>query len=338
MAHQIEQFTDGTAALASARQSAWHKLGTVTEDAMTAEDAMRIAYLADWNVRLVDLHATDITGDGVTTLEVPNHRASVRTHPKTRRSEVLGVVGTDYTPVQNEEHAEFLNYLADESGAHFETAGSLRGGRQVFLTMKLPQTLTIGSNDAVDLYIAAFNSHDGSSAFRIVVTPVRVVCANTLRAALNCARSSYTVRHTSGARGRIAQARQALGLTFTYAEEFEKAAQRMIETELSVDALRSAVSDLWPVTASDSARKRTNQRLRWNTIRRLFEEADTQAGIRGTAWAGYNAITEYANHVAPARGANDVLRGAARAERVITGTADDLMERAFRLLTPAGRS
>ncbi|MGG8408245.1 DUF932 domain-containing protein [Streptomyces sp. 12297] len=329
----MEQFTDGTAAFVTARKSAWHKLGTVTADAMTAQDAMRLASLDSWNVRLIGLHATELTADGATVLDVPNHRATVRTHPKTGQPETLGVVGPDYTPVQNEEHAEFLNYLVDESGAHFETAGSLKGGRQVFLTMKLPQTMTIGSSDKVDLYIAAFNSHDGSSAFRIVVTPIRVVCANTLRAALKEARSSYTVRHTSGARSRIAQARQALGLTFKYAEEFEMAAQRMLDAEMKTPDLRLVVDKLWPVSNADSARKKTNQTTRWNTIRNLFEQAETQAGIRGTVWAGYNAITEYANHVAPARGTSPDLKNAARAERVITGTADDVMEHAFRLMT-----
>ncbi|MEU9713878.1 DUF932 domain-containing protein [Streptomyces sp. NPDC047976] len=100
------------------------------------------------------------------------------------------MAGPDCTAVQDEEHAEFLNHLVDESGAHFETAGSLRGGRQVFLTMKLSRSMTTGRSDAVDLYIAAFNSHDGSSAFRTVVTPVRVMYANTLRAALRDGRSS----------------------------------------------------------------------------------------------------------------------------------------------------
>ncbi|WP_369776264.1 DUF932 domain-containing protein [Streptomyces sp. R33] len=332
MAHEIEQFSDGTAAFVSARESAWHNLGTVTTSAMTAEEAMGLAALDSWNVRLVGLHATEMTAEGTTLLDVPNHRASVRTHPKTGQPETLGVVGPDYTPMQNEEHAEFLNHLVDESGAHFETAGSLKGGRQVFLTMKLPQNMTIGSDDAVDLYIAAFNSHDGSTAFRIVVTPVRVVCANTLRAALRNTKSSYTVRHTSGARARVAQARQALGLTFRYAEEFEKAAQRMLDVEMSTPGLRKIVDELWPLEGSDSARKKTNRDTRWASIRNLFEQADTQAGIRGTAWAGYNAITEYANHVAPARGADPAAKTAVRAERVITGTADDVMERAFRLL------
>ncbi|MFE1716133.1 DUF932 domain-containing protein, partial [Streptomyces sp. NPDC058728] len=325
MAHEIEQFSDGTAAFVSARKSAWHQLGTVTADALTAQDAMRTAALDGWNVRLVGLTATELTEDGATMLDVPNHRASVRTHPKTGRPETLGVVGPDYTPVQNEEHAEFLNHLVDESGAHFETAGSLRGGRQVFLTMKLPESLTIGTSDKVELYIAAANSHDGSSAFRVFATPVRVVCANTLRAGLKNAKSSYPLRHTSGARGRIAEARQALGLTIKYAEEFEKAAQRMLDAEMTTPKLRTVVDELWPMTGPDSARKKTNRETRWGSIRKLFEEAETQAGIRGTAWAGYNAITEYANHTAPARGASPDLKNAARAERVISGTADGVM-------------
>lgn len=333
MAHEIEQFSDGTAAFVSANTSAWHRLGTVTTGAMTAEDAMRLAALSEWNVRLVSLTATELTEDGATMLDVPNHRASVRTHPKTGCPETLGVVGTDYTPVQNEEHAEFLNQLVDESGAHFETTGSLRGGRQVFLAMKLPQTMTIGGADAVDLYIVASNSHDGSGAFRVCTTPIRTVCANTLRAGFRQARSSYTVRYTSGARGRIAEARQALGLTFKYAEEFEKAAHRMLDAEMTTPRLRTVVDELWPMTGPDSARKKTNRETRWSSIRRLFEDAETQSGIRGTAWAGYNAITEYANHTAPARGKTPELKSAARAERVISGTADGVMEHAFRLMT-----
>ncbi|MFE6020762.1 DUF932 domain-containing protein [Streptomyces sp. NPDC056441] len=333
MAHEIEQFTDGTAAFASANTSAWHKLGVVTEGAMTAEEAMSLASLNNWNVRLLPLNATEITADGTTPVEVPQHFATARTHPRTGRTETLGVVGSDYHPVQNEEHAEFLNLLADESGAHFETAGSLKNGRQVFLTMKMPESLTIGGNDQIDLYIAAFNSHDGGSAFRIVVTPIRVVCANTQRAAIQGARSSFVVRHTAGAKARIAQARSALGLTFRYAEEFERAAQRMIEAEMTLNELRSVINQLWPVKDSDSARTKTNQRQRWGAISNLFEHADTQAGIRGTRWAGYNALTEYANHVAPARGKTNADKTAARAERVISGAANDLMEKAFALTT-----
>ncbi|MGW1067378.1 DUF932 domain-containing protein [Streptomyces aureus] len=333
MAHQIEQFNDGTAAFVSARESAWHGLGTVTAGALTAEEAMEKAYLAGWNVRLLELGATELTEQGATRIEVADHFASVRTNPKTRRTETLGVVGSDYHPVQNEEHAEFLNLLADESGAHFETAGSLKNGRQVFLTMKMPQSMVLNGTDVTDLYIAAFNSHNGSTAFRIVTTPVRVVCANTQRAAIASAPSSFTVRHTSGAKARIAQARTALGLAFKYAEEFENAARRMVEAEMTLAELRNVVDAIWPVAPGDSKPKRTNTERRWGQISYLFQQAETQAGIRGTRWAGYNALTEYVNHQAPARGKTDADKARSRAERIITGTADDLMEKAFRLTT-----
>src|SRR6185312_12271562 len=137
--------------------------------------------------------------------------------PAHRPPEALGVVGEQYVPIQNEEHAALLDALVDESGAHFETAGSLRGGRQVFLSMKLPTTMQIGGVDPVDLYLIACNSHDGTSAFRLLVSPVRVVCANTLALAASRARSTFSIRHTAGAAGQIEQARQALGLSFTFA-------------------------------------------------------------------------------------------------------------------------
>src|SRR6478672_773344 len=224
MAHEIETFDDGTAAFVTARQDAWHRLGVTTRDCLTAEQVMATARLGGWNVHTVGLTATEITTDGVTTLPVPDHFATVRTHPVSGQPDVLGVVGSGYTVVQNEEHCELLNLLVDEAGAHFETAGSLRGGRETFVTMKLPQSITLaGSNgpDDIELYLAAMSSHDGTAAWRVIVTPVRIVCANTQRLALRQAKASFAIRHTRTAKAKIAQARQALGIVWRYAEAFE---------------------------------------------------------------------------------------------------------------------
>ena len=197
MSHEIE--THGTqAAAVFARKDAWHRLGTTVRDrAFTAEEAMRLGHLGGWDVRKLPLTTAEVSEGGVTAIEVPGF-ATVRTNPFTGEPEALGVVGGGYTPLQNEDHAEFLNLLADESGAIFDTAGSLRGGRQVFITMQLPDSLTVGGTDRVDLNIAALNSHDGSSAFRILVTPVRVVCANTQSAALRNHESSFSIRRPRG--------------------------------------------------------------------------------------------------------------------------------------------
>lgn len=328
MAHLIEQFTDGTAAFASARTDAWHRLGTITKGAMTAEEAMSAAYLAGWNVRKLPLTATAMDDNGVTSIELPDQFATARNNPKTGSVEYLGVVGSGYTPVQNEEHCDLLNTLVDESGAHFETAGSLSGGRQVFVTMKLPQTMRVAGTDEIDLYIAGCNSHDGSSAFRLLVTPTRIVCANTQSLALSNARTSYSIRHTSGARGKIAEARKALGMIWHYAEEFEKAAERMINDALTMGEFEKVCAELWPLEKDPSPRTKSNADKRTGQLRYLFRHADTQANIRGTKWAGLQAIGEYLDHYAPAKTAE------VRANRVLTsGELANKKQRAYELLT-----
>jgi phage/plasmid-like protein (TIGR03299 family) len=332
MAHEIETFDDGTAAFVTARQDAWHQLGTLTRDCLTAEEVMTTARLGGWNVHTVPLTATEITDDGVTTLPVSDHFATVRTHPYTGRPDVLGVVGAGYTVVQNEEHCELLNLLVDEAGAHFETAGSLRGGRETFVTMKLPHTLTLQASngcDDIELYLAAMSSHDGTAAWRVIVTPVRIVCANTQRLALGSAKASYAIRHTRSAQAKIAQARQALGIVWRYCDEFETAAQTLINQTLVLDEFQAIVDKLWPTDPTDLVgRRAAGIRDRRNTaLRHLFTDADTQQAICGTRWAGLQAITEYLDHHSPAR--NDDIR----ATRVLTSHAlADRKQRAYDLL------
>ncbi|ASU81490.1 DUF945 domain-containing protein [Nocardiopsis gilva YIM 90087] len=319
MAHQIETFSDGSAAFASARTDAWHQLGTILPDVFTAEQAMTVARLGNWDVRKAPLATSVPTGPlSYATLDVPDTYATVRTHPETGRPDVLGVVGTAYTPVQNEELAGFLNALVDASGAHFETAGSLRDGREVFVTLKLPQTMTIAGTDEIDLYIAGMNSHDGTTPMRLVVTPIRVVCSNTQAAALRNNRSSFTIRHTSGATGRIEEARQSLGLTWKYLESFQAEAEKMIDQDLADGQFMDIVRDLWPRETDETSRTCAHRDRREAELRALFSHADTNAAIRGTRWAGYQAITEYLDHRAPVRSGALGSDAAARAERTLT--------------------
>lgn len=310
--HAIETNGD-KAAFFSARETPWHRLGTVTEDCLTAEDALRTAHL-DWTVEKHPLQAPVITEDGVTMVDVPGKFATIRQNPFTGQHEALGVVGNQYQVVQNADNADFLNALVDESGAHFETAGSLNGGRNVFVTMKVPNTMLIGGHDAVDLFLVATNSHDGSSTFKVAATPTRVVCANTLRMALGSAKATFSTRHTSGAKGRIEEARQALGLTFRYAEAFQAQAERMIEQEITNREFDALVASLYPEGKDETARQAKAREERAGVMRSLFTTAPTQEGIRNTAWGAYNAITEYIDWSWPVQG-DDV----ARAERIALG-------------------
>jgi len=158
--------------------------------------------------------------------------------------------------------------------------------------MKLPESMLIGGVDPVDLYLIALNSHDGTSAFRLLVSPVRVVCANTQALALRRAQSSFSIRHTSGAKSNIAQARAALGLTFKYVEAFEAEAERMIQQSITDAQFAQITGKLW-TTDSTSKRSATITANRADTLAGLFNDAATNAAIRGTRWAGYQAITEY---------------------------------------------
>jgi phage/plasmid-like protein (TIGR03299 family) len=328
MAHELEVFADGRAAFATAKLDAWHRLGVVTADCMTAQEAMTTALLGGWNVRTAALQAVELSADGVQVLQVPDQVATVRTNPITGATDLLGVVGKDYKVIQNEECAELINLLVDESGAHFETAGSLRGGRQVFLTMKLPTSLRLAGVDDVDLYLAVTTSHDGSAALRIDATPVRVVCANTQRMALRASRGHYTFRHTTNVKGKIAQARSAIGLMWDYCTAFETEAQRMIDTELALAEFRKVCEQLWPLPDNPSTRTTAYHARRTATVEDLFVHAGTQANVRGTAWAGLQAVGEYLDHHAPAADA------AKRAERVLTsGTVARLKQHAYELLT-----
>ena len=307
MAHQLETWSSGTASFVSARQHAWHQLGVVLPEQFDAAQAMQHAKLGGWNVRKEQLTTTVITADGVSTLPVPEAFASVRTNPVTGAPEVLGVVGTAYTPIQNEEHARMLDLLVDESGAHFETAGSLRGGRQVFITMRMPQTMRIGGHDPVDLYLIALNSHDGSSAFRLLVSAVRVVCANTQAAALRSARASFSIRHTRNASGQIEEARQALGLTFAYAEQFQAEADAMIAQSMTDAEFEQIITGTWAAPAQPSTSSRGAKRSkaiaddRRDALVHLWRHSPTNEQIRGTRWAAYQAVTEYVDHVRDGR-------------------------------------
>ncbi|GGM09508.1 DUF932 domain-containing protein [Nakamurella endophytica] len=336
MADQLEKWTDGSASFVSARKHAWHRLGTVLPDEFDAAQAMEYAKLGGWRVRKEALQTTVLTSDGVTTLDVPEQFATVRTNPVNGQPEVLGVVGRGYTPIQNEEHAALLDALVDESGAHFETAGSLRGGRGVFLTMKLPTTMQIGGVDPLDVYLIALNSHDGTSAFRLLVSPVRVVCANTQAMAIRRAQSTFSIRHTSGASGQIEQARQALGLTFKYAETFQAEADAMIAQAMTDAEFRELIDAVWTVeqptgTAKPSKRAQTIASNRRTALLNLWKSSPTAEAIRGTKWAAYQAITEYTDHVAPVSDKRNP--GAARAERAITSAnVAAVKTRAFELI------
>jgi phage/plasmid-like protein (TIGR03299 family) len=344
MAHEID-ITNGIASFANARTDHWHRLGQSVGHTMTAREALDAAHLSNWNVRKMALQVPQkpiIDDDGVTTLSpltVPDYYATVRTNPITGGLDVLGVVGSKYEPVQNEASCELLDAITDESGAHFETAGALRGGRETFITMKLPNAMVFdgrdGSQDRTEFYLAALNSHDGSSAWRGLITPVRIVCANTQAAAIGSAKASFSIRHTGGAKASIAEARAALKLTWRYIDAFEAEAAVLYGAPMDTDDMRRFTNTLLNVDDATTAATLRHRREKASGIVKLWTSSPTIAPIAGTRWAAYNAVTEYLDHVVPIRGARtSAAASQARAVRNISeaASATSLKAQAFRML------
>lgn len=182
----------------SVRETPWHGLGRIIMDAPASREALELAGL-DWQVESRNIYS----GTGAM---IPGYRANVRSTDDA----VLGVVSDRYRIVQNEEAFQFTDDLLGE-GVTYETAGSLQGGKKVWMLARLPRKYLI-AGDQVEPYLVIFNSHDGSSGVKVAMTPIRVVCQNTLNLALNTAKRSWTARHTENVLFRVQDARETLQL------------------------------------------------------------------------------------------------------------------------------
>jgi phage/plasmid-like protein (TIGR03299 family) len=218
--------------------------------------------------------------------------------------------------------------VSDESGAVFETAGSIDNGRKVFMTMKLPNGLNIGGVDAIDMYLMAWNTHDGSSSFSVAVTPIRVVCQNTLTAALRAAKSKFSVRHTASSSGKIQAAREALGITFKYAEEFEREAESLLSQSMTDKEFAKMVEMAIPLNDPESPRAVTMAEQARGTLMALWK-APTQLNVANTKWAAYNTFAEYSDWAKPVRSKDGDV---ARAERIVNGSGDRFKNKMLALL------
>jgi phage/plasmid-like protein (TIGR03299 family) len=304
--HELD-ITQSVASFASARVPAWHRLGTVVDHTMRAEEVLRTAHLDNWNVRKLPLQIpawADKATPQPDAIEIPDRFAIVRDNPIEKRIDYLGVAGSVFHPMQNEETTTFLDAIVEESGAHYETAGGLRGGREVFVSMKMPQTMDVtlsdGSTDSTELYVAALNAHDGSAALRLLVTPIRIVCANTAQYALQRAVSSWSVRHTTNMRAAVDEARRALALTFKYEHAFEDEMAALVAKHVDNDTARALLSTVFDVAGAGSERQE-NARIEHVDSVMTLRGSPTNRGTGRSAYNLLNATTEYIDYFWPSR-------------------------------------
>ena len=309
MSHELEQF-EGKTAFALRGAPAWHGLANALfneGDHVTTQDMLDSAFMSNWNVR------TELITPPEGYNSVKDYFNVVRTNPFHGGNDILGVVQNRYKPFQNEELFSFADNIIDGAGA-WESAGSIKNGTQVFGSIKFDRELILDANgvaDRTETYLLVTTSHDGSGSIRALVTPVRVVCQNTLNMALNGATQSFLIRHTQGTQGRVEEARRVLGLTFKHMDKFDVMAQELFKTAITDDQFRALVETVYPkpeVTAKASLTKWTEKS---DFITALYLNSPTQAGITGTAWGALNALTEYVDYYRTSGAPSEGVLGAA---------------------------
>lgn len=334
MAHELEIAEDGrVAAVFGSNQDAWHRLGTVLPGGLSADQVLDIAYLRGWDVRKVQAQTTieQLSEDGVTTeiVDIPGQFAVVRNNPFTKRAEPFpATVGVVHTPFQNEQALDFMGAVTDQySDGEWETAGSIRGGSQVFMSMKL-KDFVINGADALNLYLIYLLNHT-TGANQCFPSHIRPVCANTVDAAQGSAK--FIFRHSASVETRHQEARDALRLAFGYSENLTAEFEKMAAESCDLSQFQKVCEEIWPSVAAEApevAKKRMADRN--YQLKQLFLFADTQEDIRGTRYGAYNAIVEYMDHVAPSRGKSTAEKVEARALRTLDGTP--VKQQAFALL------
>lgn len=267
-------------------EAPWHGLGVQVPDVMTWAEAIKAAEL-DWQVEMRPLY---YPVNGVHE-EVKIRRAVVRTSDQ----KVLGVVGTDYVPVQNTEAFRFLDDIVDDSRPKYETVGSLRGGQRVWALARMPKELKINGIDEVVPYLLLVNGHDGTHSLMVAVTPIRVVCMNTLNMALRSTPRYWKAKHAGDVEGRIQAAKETLGLAYRYVESFEQIANGLCAVTLTDGELLSFTEKVLPPDPKSGEVTPTTEQRRQQLLA-IAKTAPDLEPFRGTAWAAYNAAVALNDH------------------------------------------
>ena len=269
------------------RETPWHGLGTRVMEAPSSKEALGLAGL-DWKVvqEPVYTQAEEL---------IEGYKANVRDSDR----KVLGVVTNRYRIIQNEEAFGFTDALLGE-GVRYETAGSLQGGRKVWLLARLPHEYII-SGERISPYLVFSNAHDGSGAVRVALTPIRVVCNNTLNLALSTAKRSWSMMHTGNVQEKLEEAKDTLFRAETYMDSLGKEFDELRKKKLTDKQVMDYIEILLPMEDNTTPQQRKNiSRLREDMGRRYFDAPDLKT-VGKNAYRFINAVSDFATHAEPLR-------------------------------------
>ena len=301
----------------STREKPWHGLGTVVREAPTSENALRLAGL-DWNVVQEAIYTPCRE-------KIEGFKANVRDTDR----KVLGVVSDRYKVIQNVEAFSFTDELLGH-GVRYETAGSLSGGRRVWLLARLPREYII-AGERISPYLVFSNTHDGSGSVKVAVTPVRVVCNNTLNLALETAQRSFSMVHTGNISDKITEARDTLFKAESYMDRLGAEFEQLHQQKVTDAEVQKYIELLIPMESNATRTQEKNvNRLREDLAMRYYDAPDLQK-VGKNAYRFINAVSDFATHAEPLR------RTANYSENLFSRTVDGnpLIDRAYQLVKSA---
>ena len=298
MPHALSLSPDNSYEMMCVGEKPWHRLGTVLrQPPATAAEAIAAAHLG-WRVEKKQLYI------GAEGRPFPREFAMVREDRWERGEEeaVFGQVGAEYEPLQNTDAFQFFDPMIKKREAFYESAGALYHGKCVWVMAKLREDVEVVAGDPVERYLLLTHRHDGTGSIQVKFTPVRVVCQNTLNQALSEG-SSFRMVHTKSMYARLDKAAEALSRVLAQARQVGEAFSRMAAVDLNTDRLEEYLAIVFPQPtpsedrASDHRAKARMQRNR-DRSRELWEtgRGNDLTNVRGTLWAAYNGVAEYADY------------------------------------------
>lgn len=269
------------------REKPWHGLGTMVCEAPTSKDALIYSGL-NWHVLQQDVY----TEDGA---PIPGFKVNLRSTDYA----AFGIVSDRYKVVQNEDAFQFTDDLLGE-GVTYETAGALQGGKKVWMLARMPDRYII-AGDEIAPYLVVMNSHDGSSGIKVAMTPIRVVCQNTLNLALNSAKRIWTTKHTENVMSRVHEARETLMLAEAYMSELGREIYDLSKIKLTDKKVMEFMQEFFPVTEDmPEVQKKNNLRL-LNDMKQRYFDAPDLSHVGRNGYRFINAVSDFATHADPIR-------------------------------------
>lgn len=269
------------------RETPWHGLGTRVKEAPSSKDALIYAGL-DWKVIQEPVYTESQE-------LIEGYKANVRDSDR----RVLGVVTDRYKVIQNEEAFAFTDALLGE-GVRYETAGSLQGGKKVWMLARMPHEYII-TGERISPYLLFSNTHDGSGAIKVALTPIRVVCNNTLNLALSTAKRSWSMIHTGDIQGKLQEAKDTLLLADRYMDNLGKEFENLRMKSMTDKQVMEYIEVLLPVEEDGTMKQKRNiEHLREDLKMRYFDAPDLQ-DVGKNAYRFINAVSDFATHAQPLR-------------------------------------